>query len=100
MPASTCSTCTGRPVARFSELELNLNTQGLSQRPLVLGDRVLMPIGLALARLRRAGGRSRDGPSRGCLWSVTFEAFRDFIWGDLKEGVLDLQRASAGRSAR
>ena len=40
---------TGRVVARFSDLELSLNTQGLSQRPLVVGDRVLlMPIGLAL----------------------------------------------------
>lgn len=39
---------TGRPVARFSDLEISLDTQGLAQRPLVAGDRVLMPIGLAL----------------------------------------------------
>jgi outer membrane protein assembly factor BamB len=38
----------GRPVARFADLELSLNAQGLNQRPLVVGDRVLMPIGLAL----------------------------------------------------
>jgi outer membrane protein assembly factor BamB len=38
----------GRPVARFAEIEQNLSTQGLNQRPLVLGDHVVMPAGLAL----------------------------------------------------
>jgi outer membrane protein assembly factor BamB len=38
----------GRPVARFAEVELNLNTQGFSQRPVIVGNRVLMAAGLAL----------------------------------------------------
>ena len=39
---------TGVPAARFTDLELNLNGAGLSQRPLVLGRHVLMPIGLIM----------------------------------------------------
>jgi hypothetical protein len=38
----------GHPVARFSDIELNLNTQGLSQRPVAIGSHILMPAGLAV----------------------------------------------------
>jgi outer membrane protein assembly factor BamB len=38
----------GHPVARFSDIELNLNTQGLSQRPVAIGNHILMPAGLAV----------------------------------------------------
>ena len=45
----------------------------------------------------RGGGEGKSRPpgvlSRPLrlLWSVTFDAFHDFVWGDLKDGVLDLR---------
>ena len=36
------------------------------------------------------GGGTRAAAALRFIWSVTFEAFRDFVWGDLKDGVLDL----------
>ncbi|MCC6175854.1 MAG: PQQ-binding-like beta-propeller repeat protein [Chloroflexi bacterium] len=41
----------GQPVARFADLQLNLNSQGLSQRPLLLGPRLIFPAGLAVLGL-------------------------------------------------
>ena len=46
----------GQPVARFAEVELNLNTQGFSQRPMVVGDHAPMAAGLALFGFDVPGG--------------------------------------------
>ena len=43
---------TGKLAAQFSDLELNLNGVGLAQRPLVMGNRVVVPIGAALLGLK------------------------------------------------
>lgn len=42
---------TGALAASFSDIELNLNGLGLAQRPLVLGDKVVVPLGLVLLAL-------------------------------------------------
>jgi outer membrane protein assembly factor BamB len=41
----------GRPMARLTELELGLNGQGLTQRPVFVGDRLIYPAGLQLLGL-------------------------------------------------
>jgi hypothetical protein len=41
----------GRPTARLTELEMNLNGQGLTQRPSFVGDRLIFPAGLTLLGL-------------------------------------------------
>ncbi|MGE3911299.1 MAG: PQQ-binding-like beta-propeller repeat protein, partial [Chloroflexota bacterium] len=38
----------GKPVARLTDLEMNLNGQGLTQRPTFIGDRLLFAAGLSL----------------------------------------------------
>ena len=42
---------TGHPMARLTELELNLNGQGLTQRPTFVGDRLIYPAGLMVLGL-------------------------------------------------
>jgi outer membrane protein assembly factor BamB len=38
----------GHPTARLTDLELNLNGMGLTQRPVFVGDRLVFPAGLSL----------------------------------------------------
>ena len=42
---------TGHPMARLTELELNLIGQGLTQRPTFVGDRLIYPAGLMVLGL-------------------------------------------------
>lgn len=42
---------TGRMVAQFTDLELNLSGVGFTQRPTIVGDRILVPIGAAILGL-------------------------------------------------
>lgn len=47
----------GQPVARFRDLDLNLaSMRALTQRPVLIGDRVLAPIGLLLLGFDRPAG--------------------------------------------
>jgi hypothetical protein len=60
-----------------------------SRAALEAGAKVVVPLGQEREdeKIKPTGAVARGARF---LWSVTFDAFRDFVWGDLKDGVLDL----------
>lgn len=53
---------TGRPIARLVDLELNLNGAGLTQRPALIGDRLLFPSDLIVVGVELPSDLASERP--------------------------------------